>query len=175
MGSNVVKLVMALVVIAVVAGGAFWLFSRGSKPDTALSGTPTQDLSFQDYSGKTLKLSDFRGRPLVINSWAAWCPFCVKELPDFVRAQEEFGDKVMIIAIDRAESLETAKEFSDRMGVTGRITIWLDAGDSFYTSIGGFSMPETIFVNAEGMIVDHKRGPMTVEEMRSRIKKLFNL
>ncbi|MBI3955700.1 TlpA family protein disulfide reductase [Candidatus Gottesmanbacteria bacterium] len=131
------------------------------------------DFALQDYNGKTVKLADFQGRPLVINSWAAWCPFCRKELVDFALIQKEFGDRVVIIAIDRAESLETAKKYSDELGVTNSLVFLLDPSDSFYQSIGGFSMPETIFVDKSGRLVDHKRGPMEIDEMRNRMSKIM--
>lgn len=132
------------------------------------------DFALQDYAGKTVRLADFAGKPLVINSWAAWCPFCRKELVDFVTVQKEFGDKVIVIAVDRAESRDTAKKYTDELGVTGDMVFLLDPSDSFYQSIGGFSMPETVFVNSNGDIVFHKRGPMDVKEMRERMQQLLN-
>ncbi len=149
---------------------------QGSLPPEVLE--PTQripELILQDYKGNQIVLVDFVGTPLVVNSWAKWCPFCKQELLDFAAVQEEFGDQITIIAIDRGESLETAKGFSDELGVSGDLIFLLDPNDSFYKAIGGFSMPETIFVNEEGFIVTHKRGPMDAEEVRSRARKLLNL
>lgn len=140
---------------------------------TAIQLRPVPDFRLKDYDGAERSLADFKGKLLVINSWAAWCPFCVQELPDFAALQEEFGEKIMVIAIDRAEPLATAKEFSDRRGATGRIILLLDPEDLFYQSIGGFSMPETIFVDRDGFIRDHKRGPMDLEEMRRRVEKIL--
>lgn len=132
------------------------------------------NFSLKDYHGRTVNLSDFRGKPLVINSWAAWCPFCRKELVDFAAVQKEFGQSVVIIAIDRAESLETAKKYSDELGVTDNLVFLLDPADSFYQSIGGFSMPETIFIDKNGNIMIHKRGPMDINEIRERAQKLLS-
>jgi len=131
-------------------------------------------LEFEDYQGNKVRLSDFSGTPLVINSWAAWCPFCRKELPDFVTVQKEFPDQVLFIAIDRSESLAVAKKYSDEIGVTDDLVFWLDSKDAFYQSIGGFSMPETIFVDADGKVQFHKRGPMDVDEIRQRVETLLN-
>lgn len=135
---------------------------------------PASDFSLQDYAGKTVTLAQFRGTPAVVNSWAAWCPFCREELKDFAVVQKEFGDRVVIIAIDRAESLETAKKYSDELGVTNDLVFLLDPSDSFYQSIGGFSMPETIFVDADGFIRIHKRGPMPLEEIREKVHSILN-
>ncbi len=111
----------------------------------------------------------------MINSWAAWCPFCREELKDFSTVQEELRDNVVIIAVDRAEPLAVAKQYTDELGVTGELVLLLDPNDSFYRSIGGFSMPETIFVDANGNIQFHKRGPMPLSEIRLRISKLLEI
>jgi len=133
------------------------------------------NLSFSDYNGTTIAFADFKGTPLVINSWAAWCPFCLKELPDFAAVQKEFGDQVVIIAIDRAESLKTSKRYTDDLGITDDLIFLLDPKDSFYRAIVGFSMPETIFVDSEGIIREHKRGVMNLEEIRERINRLLTI
>jgi len=117
-------------------------------------------------------LADFAGKPLVINAWAAWCPFCVKELPDFVLLQKEFPG-VVVIAIDRAESLSTAKSYTDDLGITEDLVFLLDRKDSFYKSLGGFSMPETIFVDKDGVTQSHKRGIMDLDEMRRNVEKIL--
>jgi thiol-disulfide isomerase/thioredoxin len=126
----------------------------------------------RDYSGREVALSDFSGAPLVLNTWASWCPFCRQELVDFAAVQEELGDKVKIIAINRAESLEVARRYTSERGVEGRLTLLLDTDDTFYRAIGGFSMPETILVDAEGRIRDHKRGPMDAKELREKVLKI---
>lgn len=133
------------------------------------------EFSLQNYEGQTITPASFAGRPLVINSWAAWCPFCREELRDFAKVKKEFGDKLEIVAIDRAESLTVAKKYSDELGVTNDFVFLLDPGDSFYQSLGGFSMPETIFVDKNGNIVFHKRGPMKLEEIRRRVQDNFGI
>lgn len=148
--------------------------SNDNVPRESTKSEKVPDFALQNYDGKTVRLADFTGRPLVINSWAAWCPFCRKELVDFVTVQKEFGDKVIVIAVDRAETRDIAKKYTDELGVTGDMVFLLDPGDSFYQSLGGFSMPETIFVDKDGRIVDHKHGPMDVQEMRERIQKILN-
>jgi len=131
------------------------------------------DLGFKDYDGNEVSIKDHIGTPLIINSWAAWCPFCREELKDFAIVQKELGDKVKFIAIDRRESLDVAKGYTGEIGVTNDLIFWLDSGDSFYKGIGGFSMPETIFVDAEGNVTLHKRGVMRIDEIRERIDNII--
>ena len=180
--------VLAIVIGILIVGGVGWLAissrnaSEESTRRTQFEKAP--DFALQDYDGKTVRFADFAGKPLVINSWAAWCPFCRKELVDFAAAQKEFsaeggsasggGETVAIIAIDRAESRETAKKYTDEMGVTNDLIFLLEPSDSFYRSIGGFSMPETIFVDRNGNIVERKRGSMEINEIREKIQKLLS-
>lgn len=172
--------VFVTIVGLLVVGVIGWLvFSNSSNHEEMRTGRETQserapNFSLKDYSGKTVSFVDFAGKPMVINSWAVWCPFCRKELVDFAAAQKEFGNDIVIIAVDRAESRETAKKYTDELGVTNGMVFLLDPSDSFYQSIGGFSMPETIFVDKNGNIAEHKRGPMEINEIRQKIKKLLS-
>lgn len=171
------KKIIFLTIVILLALVAFGLFSVQKGKITLPQDkeiNPVPNFSLKDYKGSTVSLKDFSGKNLIINSWAAWCPFCKQELPDFAEAQREFGDKVVIIAVDRAESPETAKKYSDELGVSNKFVFLFDPDDSFYKSIGGFSMPETIFVNKEGNIVFHKRGPMDINEIREKIKNLID-
>jgi len=182
--------VMGIILVIVVLAVGGWLTLRetpsnsplsepspkasdGKAGEESLGGVAGEvpEFSLQDYEGKTVELADFAGKPVVLNSWAVWCPFCVDELPDFVEVQAEFPD-IPIVAIDRAESAAVAKGFTDEIGVTDQLTFLMDPKDSFYTSIGGFAMPETLFVNSDGTINFHKRGPMRVPEIRQRVSEL---
>ncbi len=169
-----ISIVLGLLILGIIG----WLLVRRSteQPTAVPSTAPTRQapaFALQDYTGKTVRSTDFPGKPLVINSWAAWCPFCRKELVDFAAAQKEFGDRVVFVAIDRAESREVAKKYSDELGVTGDLIFLLDSSDSFYRSIEGFSMPETIFVDKDGSIIIHKRGPMDLDEIRQKIREIL--
>lgn len=176
------RIVIAMVGLIAVGLAVYGLRAVWNRPPPAwstdearMSAAPAPNFALKDYDGNAVTLSQFAGRPVVVNAWAAWCPFCREELKDFAAVQEEFGNRVIIIAIDRAEPLETAQRYTDELGVTGKMIFLLDPSDSFYQSIGGFSMPETIFVDAAGQIVFHKRGPMKVEEIRERIRQTFDL
>jgi len=177
------KIIIPIVIgLVVIVGGIFLFQGSSSNPAVGDGGeAATQqsggdlipDLTFQDYDGNDVSLRNLQGKPLIVNSWAVWCPFCVKELSDFVEVQKEFGDEIIIIAVDRAESLEVAKSFTDDLGVTDDLIFLLDSDDTFYRDINGFSMPETIFVDKDGIIQDHKRGPMDANEIRERLQSIL--
>jgi len=127
----------------------------------------------QDYLGRYHVLSEFAGYPLVINVWQADNPFAAEELRAFADIQLERGNKIVIIAINRGEPLSLAKGFTDKLGVTGNIIFLMDLSDSFYKALGGFQMPETLFINKEGRMVDRKHGPMKMPEIKQRIERIL--
>ena len=165
-----------LILTAGVIGSLIYLSQNNAEPEILHTGTKFQkapNLSLKDYNGTTVTLSNFSGKIVVANAWASWCPFCVNELPDFVALQQEFRDEVVVIAINRRESHATAKGFTDKVGITDDIIFLLDPGDSFYQSIGGFGMPETLFIDGKGNIRIHKRAPMELEEMREKVESIL--
>ncbi len=173
------KLIIILLAASAVIGGVY--LSRSSTNPEINSETNAPQKNFQkapafslkDYNGNTVSLSDFAGKIVVVNAWASWCPFCVNELPAFAALQREFKDEIAVIAINRQESLATAKGYTDNAGITDSMIFLLDPNDSFYQSIGGFSMPETLFIDDEGNIRIHKRAPMELEEMREKVHTIL--
>lgn len=177
---NKILYIVIILAVAVVTGAIFFGHSNQNTQQTpATNGSKSgaeqfSGFSLKDYSGKVVTSAQFQGKPLIINSWASWCPFCKVELPAFADAQDQFKNQIVTIAVDRGEPLGVAKQYSDSQGVTGRLVFLLDPSDSFYKSIGGFSMPETIFVNKNGAIAFHKRGPMDASGIKEKIQQMLS-
>lgn len=148
------------------AGNA--LFGEGADISKIQKG---DSLPYTDLDGTPFDLSVFKGKVLVINAWASWCPFCVHELPDLGKLKSEFGGSIEVIAINRMESLPTVRAFIDHVGNPDGVVFLLDESDRFYNSIGGFAMPETMFYDPDGNIVSHVRGSLSLEDMRVRVKE----
>jgi thiol-disulfide isomerase/thioredoxin len=171
--------IIIIIMVAIVGIGLliFYGDGNGSSPDgeevkKSDSGkAPT--FSLPDYDGNIVESDDFKGKILVLNAWATWCPFCVNELPEFRRLQNEFPEDIVVIGINRAESKRTAKDYTDKAELTGGLIFLLDSNDLFYKSIGGFSMPETIFVDPRGKLLIHKRGPLAFDEMKEIINTIL--
>lgn len=170
------KILVTIVGILIIGAAGWLVISSRTAPEESNGQAEfgrVPDFTLQDYEGKTVRVADFAGRPLVINSWASWCPFCVKELADFAALQNEFGEQIVVVAINRQESSAVAKTYTDRLGLSDELIFLVDPDDSFYRSIGGFSMPETVFTDESGRIAVHKRGPMELEEMREKVNSVL--
>ncbi|MAZ67462.1 hypothetical protein CL652_01680 [bacterium] len=130
--------------------------SLGSAPET----------NIQRPDGSEVALSEIIVRNSVINSWAAWCPFCVKELADFDDVAAARQGEVDFLIVNRGESIETGSAFLEGLGLANNsMRVFYDEDQSLYQAFGGFAMPETVFVDAERRIRFHKRGPLTKKEL----------
>lgn len=131
--------------------------------------------SLKNYSNEIITLDDFDTPITVINLWASWCPFCTDELPDFAELQETYPDQIEVVAINRGEDREAAKSFTDQRGITDDMTFLLDPDESYYKKIGGFAMPETLFLGPNKNIVRHHRGPLSLQDMKDIVDKQLSV
>jgi thiol-disulfide isomerase/thioredoxin len=129
-------------------------------------------LMLKDYSGKDVPLYQFRRQIVIAYAWASWCTYCGEEMQHLAELKKTYGDKIQILAINRAEPLSDAKAFTDKLNTGDAITLLLDPSDAFFKSIAGYAMPETVFIDASGNIVYHQRGPIDMPSLEARIKEL---
>lgn len=169
--STVITLII-LVAILIIVGGVLYVVrtnpSDDPQGDAVTNLKVTTDQSFTDLQGNALDFEAYEGKVRVVNAWASWNPFSIQELKDFETLASEYNkEEVVVIAINRKEPKEQAVGFLASVGTFSSIVFAIDLQDSFYTSIGGYAMPETIFYDARGNIVVHARGDMSLEEMKT--------
>jgi cytochrome c biogenesis protein CcmG, thiol:disulfide interchange protein DsbE len=104
-----------------------------------------------------VSLSDFRGRPVLVNFWASWCEPCVDEAPMLRQAHSEFGDDVAFVGVDIRDSRADALRFVDRHQLD--YVHVRDEQLEIYRDYGLTGQPESFLIDAEGRVVDHAQGP----------------
>lgn len=133
------------------------------------------DFTVFDGEGNPVSFSDFSGKPIVINFWATWCGYCVKEMPSFEKAFEEFGDEVVFMMINVTDGYQETKEdavkFVEEKGYT--FPVYYDTELSASGVYGASSLPATAFINADGELVHGQLGMLSEETLYGFIEKLL--
>ncbi len=128
------------------------------------------DFTFQTLDGNTYKLSDFRGKIVIVNFWATWCPPCRKEMPYFVKLQEKYRDDVQFIGLDVNESADKVKAFVEALGVNYIIGFSTPEIESRFGGITG--LPTTFIIDREGRVVERIIGSRPETWFQRRLKAL---
>ena len=163
------KIVLLLVLVfALLMGGAAVLYDRlSAEVDTdqlSQQETPAEDnaepdepimapdFTVYDIDGKEVHLSDYLGTPVVLNFWASWCGPCKMEMPHFEEKSAELAGEVQFLMVNVTdggrETVETASSFIAGEGYT--FPVFYDTAYSASSAYGAYSLPTTIFINAEG-------------------------
>ena len=134
----------------------------------------TEEKIFTDLEGNPVTFTEYEGKVRIVTSWASWNPFSAQELETFEAVAQTYIDKeIVIIAINRKEPKEQAQRFLKTLPQFPHIIFAIDQSDAFYSSVGGYAMPETIFYDNSGNIIEHVRGTLTQEQIRIYIDRAF--
>ena len=134
-------------------------------------GKPAPDFTLEALDGKPVKLSDFRGKAVLLNFWATWCGPCKVEMPWFVDLQKQYGPQgLQIIGIAMDDSgKDTIEKFAKEMGVNYTIVQGKEAIGDAYGGIPG--LPTTFFIDRNGRVIDSSAGLVGKSEIEESIKR----
>lgn len=157
-------------VVALGAGIGLAVYDRNPVDTTALLA-----LALPDPTGRPQPMAQWRGKVLVVNFWATWCAPCREEMPDLVRAQEEYGAKglqIVGIAVDNADKVQQfAKEiglnYPALIGGYGAMDLSRDLGNSLV------ALPFTLVLDRQGKVAYTHLGPVKSDKFRDVVSKLL--
>jgi len=165
------RLVALLICTGLLAAGC-----KEKGPPT--NGDLAPDFVLQSLAGATRKLSNYRGRVVLVNLWATWCPPCVAELPVLDRLSEEYAGKgLVILGVAGDEDPQTVRDFLAKAPAS--FEVLFDPDGVIGTRYGITGYPETFFVDRQGRLRDKIIGPLPHEgdsvskELKSRIDALL--
>lgn len=182
--------VVTLIGILVVAYYAYNRFLDNYRPETTAAydrhseerAEKEQDkkndavnFTVTDSSGKEVNLSDNFGKPIVINFWATWCPYCVDELPVFNEMYKEYGDEVVFMEVDltdgKRETLDGAKKYIEEKGY--ELPCYYDTELSAATAYTVQTIPVTLFIDKDGKLADKQIGALNKDTLKEKIESIM--
>lgn len=136
---------------------------------------PAPDFTVYDAEGNQVKLSDKKGKPVVVNFWASWCGPCKMEMPSFEQAYIQYGDRIEFMMVNltdgRRETVEKASEFIEKSEYT--FPVYFDKDINAAYTYQTTSIPQTLFVDSDGNAVILYIGMIPEEALNSQIEELL--
>ncbi len=148
--------------------------SGGESEGVAEGGGDLPSSRFELADGTTATFADLLdGRPLVVNFFASWCAPCRAEMPDFAAVHSDVGDRVDFVGLALQDTPDASAELVELTGVDYP---WgLDPNAELFIAFGGFAMPTTVYVSADGEVVGQDNGAIDAGALRNRLDDLFGV
>ena len=154
------------------------LVENASKADVSNgeedSSQKAPDFVVTDREGNTVMLSDFFGKPIVLNFWASWCGPCKQEMPGFQNMYEKYGDEVEFLMVNLTqgrETMKTATAFLDGAGY--RFPVYFDQEGIAGYVYGASSIPLTYLIDRDGYLIARAPGSLSEEKLEQGIQILL--
>lgn len=166
---------MAISALAVVCA-ATMLFAKNQSAESnpAPSHKPAPEWQFKTLDGKTIRSSDFKGKVVILDFWATWCPPCREEIPGFIALQQEYQKKGLVVigASEDQDGPDIVKKFMKEIGINYTVVM---ADDKTVKTFGEIeALPTTFIIDRNGQIVNQHVGAADKEEFEKEIKPLLN-
>lgn len=186
---NIVKWIIIAILLVGIIAGASVLYDKYSSEfnndnlidnETTETTDPTEvpvddvlDFTVTDYDGNQVNLSDYKGKPIVLNFWATWCYYCKVEMPDFNEAYKKYPD-VQFLMLNatgtNGETVESAKSYVEQEGY--EFNVLFDENNNGLRKFGISSFPTTVFIDKDGNVVTGRVGMLTMDALESEIAKI---
>ena len=185
---KVLKLLIWVLLFAVLIVGAYVLYNNLSDQveigglateatagETEAAANPAPDFTVYDSEGNPYKLSDSRGKPVILNFWASWCGPCKSEMPDIEKAYQTYGDQIHFLLVDLTdgyqETVESAAAYIAEEGFT--FPVYYDTAIEGAMAYGVSGIPVTYFIDAEGNLVAYYQSAMSESILQQGIDMLL--
>lgn len=137
----------------------------------ARAGHEAPNFVLPDYEGQAIRLDEFRGKVVFLNFWATWCTACEAEMPDMQRLARQYGDELVVLAVNRGESSGRAQDWSDKRGLQNLVFV-VDQRESVARAYKlGSGMPQSFFIDKNGIITRAIPGGQSFATMEKNLRE----
>ena len=148
----------------------------GTEPaGTEPPGIPAPDFTVYDLDGNSHTLSEFKGKPVILNFWASWCGPCVSEMPEFQSFYDTYGEDIHFVLVNltdgQKETVETASKFINDQGYS--FPVYFDTDIDAAAKYGVSAVPVSYFIDAEGYFVAWAQGALTADMLQQGVDMLL--
>ena len=134
---------------------------------------PAPEIVIHELSGKITTMDDLKGKVVLVNFWATWCPPCRVEIPELIKLQEQHRERLQVIGISEDEDPELVREFVKQAGINYPVVM---ATPELIAAYGGVpALPTTFVVDTEGRVVQRHLGLLSSEAYDLEIRALAGL
>ena len=147
---------------------------NANSEDTELKLAP--DFTVYDLDGNEVHLSDYFGKPIIVNFWASWCGPCKMEMPDFDAAYAVYKDDIVFLMVNMTDgSRETVDKASAFIADSGySFPVYYDTDYSAAITYSVSSLPTSYFLNEKGELVAHAKGAIDADTLQRGIDMIYN-
>ena len=133
-------------------------------------GEVAPDFEYILDDGATHRLSELRGKRVLLNFWATWCEPCRAEMPDLQRAADTYGDAVVILGINKLEPVAVIPPFADELQI--RFTLIVNTKGDIANRYGARNIPTSFFINTDGTVAFRQIGVMNYDFVKLHLDQL---
>lgn len=165
---------LAIVVALMITAPRFLKPRRHGQQASAVTGHTAPDFELKDIHGKMVKLSDFRGKAIVLNFWATWCAPCKTEIPWFEDLQDKYGNQgltVVGVALDESSDEEIAN-YAKEMKINYPVLLGKEETSDLYGGVD--ALPTTFYIDRNGKIITSIPGLIDRKEIEDYIIRALN-
>ncbi len=132
------------------------------------------NLTFKDVNGKPFALSDYKGKVVLLDFWATWCPPCRKEIPGFIELYNRYQSRgLVVIGVSMDESAADVKKFAKKIKMNYPIVMGAGREDDLKPAFGELPLPTSLIISRDGRLCAKHDGFMPKEDYEREISALF--
>jgi peroxiredoxin len=161
----------SLIAVALALGSAT---AQGACPADAKSAN--LNFKFKDLQGRSISLSDYKGKVLLLDFWATWCPPCRKEIPGFIELYNTYKSRGLVvvgIAMDDADDIADVKRYADQIKMIYPVLVGAGREDELKPAFGELPLPTSFIISRDGRICDRHDGLTAKDQVEREITALL--